>query len=164
MRSCDYFYQLNDDIKLVTPGWAEEFVDTLRSRSYIPDLGITGPLDSNNPRLMTQSFAHCTHHRIFGFYYPPEFSNWYSDDWATQVYGQRNTFWRKDVEVSHIVDRVHGPRYQISYEDKQHLETQISLCREAIARYVALHHPHAPSFLDSQIDPVLDRPVLGPGT
>ena len=55
---CEYFYQLNDDIKLVTPGWAEELVETLRSSSYLPNLGITGPLDTNNPRLMTHSFAH----------------------------------------------------------------------------------------------------------
>ena len=34
---------------------------------------------------MTQSFVHCTHLRIFGNYYPRQFKNWYSDDWATQV-------------------------------------------------------------------------------
>ena len=65
--------------------WAEEFVATLQSNPYVPNLGFAGPLDTNNPRLMTQSFAHCTHHEIFGYYYPTEFKNWYSDDWATQA-------------------------------------------------------------------------------
>jgi len=50
---------------------------------------------------MTQSFVHCTHLAVFGYYYPPHFRNWFSDDWATQVYGRANTFWRKDVEVHH---------------------------------------------------------------
>ena len=82
---CEYFFQLNDDIRLVSEGWAEELVGTLASNPYLPNLGIAGPLDTNNPRLMTQSFAHCTHHEIFGYYYPREFKNWYSDDWATQA-------------------------------------------------------------------------------
>ena len=73
----------------------------LQENSYLRNFGITGPRDTNNARLMTQSFAHCTHLRIFGWYYRPAFANWYSDDWATQVYGTKNTFWRRDVEVAH---------------------------------------------------------------
>ena len=77
----------------------------LQENSYLRNFGITGPRDTNNARLMTQSFAHCTHLRIFGWYYPPAFANWYSDDWATQVYGTKNTFWRRDVEVAHKLVR-----------------------------------------------------------
>ena len=157
---CDYFYQLNDDIRLVSRGWAEELVATLRTNPYVPNLGIAGPLDTNNPRLMTQSFAHCTHHAIFGFYYPRQFRNWYSDDWATQVYGKRNTFWRKDVEVFHQLAS-QGPRYQIAYEDKAQLRPQVLAGREAIARYVARAHPQAPSFRE-QLSDVIDAVVLPP--
>ena len=128
---CDYFYQLNDDIRLVSRGWAEELVATLRTNPYVPNLGIAGPLDTNNPRLMTQSFAHCTHGDVFGYYYPPHFRNWYSDDWATQAYGGRNTFWRKDIEVSHELAH-QGPRYAISYEDKQHLAAQVAAGRRSV--------------------------------
>ena len=67
--SDSYFYQLNDDLELLTPGWAPRFVRALRS-SDPPNFGITGPLDLNNERLMTQSFVHCTHLRALGFYYP----------------------------------------------------------------------------------------------
>jgi hypothetical protein len=52
---CDYYYQINDDIRLSTRGWATELVSTLRANPYVPNLGVTGPLDTNNPRLMTQS-------------------------------------------------------------------------------------------------------------
>ena len=83
---CDYYYQINDDIRLSSRGWATELTNTLRANPYVPNLGVTGPLDTNNPRLMTQSFVHCTHLAVFGYYYPPHFRNWFSDDWATQVY------------------------------------------------------------------------------
>jgi len=159
---CDYFYQLNDDIRLVSRGWADELVATLRANPYVSNLGIAGPLDTNNPRLMTQSFAHCTHGAVFGYYYPPHFRNWYSDDWATQVYGARNTFWRKDLEVSHELAH-QGPRYAISYDDKQHLAEQITLGRQTIDRYVAAHHPNVSRFVETQIDAAGDAPNLGPG-
>ena len=58
---------------------------------------------------MTQSFVHCTHLAVFGHYFPPQFHNWFSDDWATQVYGRRNSFWRKDVEVYHELTRTRTP-------------------------------------------------------
>lgn len=59
---------------------ARRFIQSLK-QSDPPDVGITGPLDLNNERLMTQSFASCKHYEIFGFYYPWHFKNWYSDDW-----------------------------------------------------------------------------------
>ena len=48
---CDYYYQINDDIRLSSRGWATELVGTLRANPYVPNLGVTGPLDTNNPRL-----------------------------------------------------------------------------------------------------------------
>ena len=72
-RACadgaSYFYQLNDDLKLLTEGWAPRFVGALRA-STPPDFGIAGPIDLNNEKLMTQSFVSCGHLRIFGYYYP----------------------------------------------------------------------------------------------
>ena len=67
-----YFYQLNDDLLLVTSGWAPRFVGALRASTPV-DFGITGPLDLNNERLMTQSFASCRHYNIFKYYYPWRF-------------------------------------------------------------------------------------------
>jgi hypothetical protein len=74
----------NDDLKLTTPDWAPRFVHALRA-SYPPNFGITGPLDLNNERLMTQSFVHCSHLQALGFYYPWRFKNWYSDDWCVRT-------------------------------------------------------------------------------
>ena len=41
------------------------------------------------------------------------FRNWYSDDWAAQLYAER-TYWLSDVEVDH--GETKGPRYDVSYE------------------------------------------------
>jgi len=71
-------------------------------RSSPPGFGIAGPLDLNNEKLMTQSFASCAHVRIFGFYYPWRFKNWFSDNWAAQLYAER-TYWLTDIEVLVVV-------------------------------------------------------------
>lgn len=36
---CDYMYQLNDDLELITPGWTTAFVKTLQHNPVHPDLG-----------------------------------------------------------------------------------------------------------------------------
>jgi GT2 family glycosyltransferase len=44
----DYFYQLNDDIRIETPNWSETFVNALRNNKFKSDFGATGPVDRNN--------------------------------------------------------------------------------------------------------------------
>ena len=80
------------------PRWAQRFVLALE-RSSPPGFGIAGPLDLNNEKLMTQSFASCAHVQALGFYYPWRFRNWFSDNWAAQLYAER-TFWLTDIEVA----------------------------------------------------------------
>lgn len=80
---CEYFYQLGDDIRIMDSGWEQEFIDNLQTTD---GLGVTGPLDMNNTRILTQSFTSRRHHDIFGFYFEPRISNWYCDDWITHVY------------------------------------------------------------------------------
>ena len=132
-----YFYQLNDDLRLITPRWAPRFVDALRS-STPPNFGIAGPLDLNNERLMTQSFAHCTHFRALGFYYPWRFKNWYSDDYAAQLYAER-THWLTDVEVDHSLTK--GPRYLISYEHARVVRPLVASSRARLCAYLRKQLP-----------------------
>jgi len=56
------------------------------------NFGIAGAVDQNNPATMTLSFSARKHIEIFGWYWPPEFKNWYSDNWAQQLYGKDYTF------------------------------------------------------------------------
>lgn len=92
----DYFYQLGDDIQIITNKSIDRFIETLQS---IDNIGVTGPLDINHPNLLTQSFVHRTHMDIFGFYYPHELTNWYCDNWIQEVYKPGRTIQLPDVYV-----------------------------------------------------------------
>jgi len=107
-NSCDYFYQCGDDIKFYDSEWSEKFVNVLKKNNNI---GVTGPLDLNNKKLLTQSFVHKTHYDIFGYYYPPSIKNWYVDDWIHQVYQPNNNFWLKEIKVRNSGG---PPRYQVN--------------------------------------------------
>jgi hypothetical protein len=85
----DYFYQVNDDVTVETPGWTSVFVKTLRDND---DFGVVGPNDRMwQCRLLTQSFVSRKHHEIFHWYFPLEIKDWYSDNWITSVYGPEGT-------------------------------------------------------------------------
>ncbi|KAJ8598651.1 hypothetical protein CTAYLR_003043 [Chrysophaeum taylorii] len=99
----DYVYQLNDDTILVSKDWLEILVESLRASPLAPNLGVAGPLDTNNERILTHAFVHRTHLDVFDAMFPPAFRNWWSDDWISAVYGARATFARKDVVVTHNV-------------------------------------------------------------
>ena len=102
----DYFFQCNDDTVrlerrrasfrrraalislasqpprvccqvIVSKGWADSFIAALSSNPVAPNLGITGPVDTNNDRIITHAFAHRTHVEIFdGRFFPAAFNNW----------------------------------------------------------------------------------------
>jgi hypothetical protein len=104
----DYFYQLNDDVELATSGWTGKFVKWLLDHS---GLGVVGPNDRLwSCALLTQSFVSRRHWDLFGFYFPPEIKDWYSDNWISQVYGGDNTKCIPDV---HIVNGAVSTRYDI---------------------------------------------------
>ena len=85
-KESEYLYQIGDDIKFITPGWEDYFIRKLRKTDNI---GVTGPLDLINTKILTQSFVHRTHLEIFGSYFPEEIENWFIDDWITLVYGHK---------------------------------------------------------------------------
>lgn len=55
---CDYFYQINDDTLIKTVGWAEVFTRELRNNPLGRNVGVTGPADTNNRRILTHAFVH----------------------------------------------------------------------------------------------------------
>ena len=99
----DYLYQLNDDTILVSKGWAETMIADLAGSMVAPNVGVAGPLDTNNERILTHAFVHRTHVDIFGAFFPPAFKNWWSDDWISAVYGAEATFAHRDVMITHNV-------------------------------------------------------------
>jgi len=100
----DYFYQVNDDTTIVTENWAPAFIRALAGNPFIPNFGVTGPIDQNNDLIFTHAFVHRTHIEVFGHLFPPSFKNWWSDDWISTVYGSTHTFRHTDVQIMHNVE------------------------------------------------------------
>jgi len=96
--------QVNDDTVMVSKDWARSFTEALRGNPVQPNLGVTGPVDTNNDRILTHAFTHRTHVEVFGgAFFPKSFKNWWSDDWISTVYGSLHTFRMYDVLVTHNV-------------------------------------------------------------
>ena len=61
----DYIYQLGDDIEFIDSNWEKYFINQLLNNDNI---GVVGPTDINNRSgILTQSFVHNTHYKIFEF-------------------------------------------------------------------------------------------------
>ena len=108
-NNCDYFFQCGDDIEFLTKGWINTSINKLIENNNI---GVTGPLDINNTRLLTQSFVSRKHMELFGYYFPEEIINWFCDDWINQIYICINHFYPLS---KYNCNNVGGnPRYNIN--------------------------------------------------
>ncbi len=88
-----YFYQVNDDLRLVTQGWLTKFARALDQNG---GFGVAGPADNFvgfNCTLLTQAMVTHKHFEIFGpEFYPSGLRDWKTDVWLSKVYGRENTF------------------------------------------------------------------------
>ena len=124
----DYLYQLNDDTILVSKGWPETLIGALAGSDLRPNLGVAGPLDTNNARILTHAFVHRTHVELFGCFFPVAFKNWWSDDWISAVYGSSATFARRDVVVTHNVQSQKTGawnRYDVDHAAQHQLHSEV---------------------------------------
>ena len=112
-HTCDYIYQLGDDIEFLDDGWEDSFIKKLKENKNI---GVVGPNDINNKKLLTQSFVHKTHLDIFGKYYPKEIKNWHIDDWITRVY--QPNFSQKILNKK-VKNSGGPPRYEVKRSTKE---------------------------------------------
>ena len=80
----DFMYRVNDDTELLTL-WTTPFIYALMQLS--PPYGAVGPLSyGTSNRILTHDFVHRTHMEVFEMnYYPPEFTDWWCDDWISVV-------------------------------------------------------------------------------
>jgi FkbM family methyltransferase len=125
-----HMMRVNDDTKFVTRGWTTMAIQKLGS---MKDIGVVGPTFSEgNTAIMVFDFVTRTHYGIHGFYYPPELSNWWADDWITRVYGKQSIK-IKGWRVQHIMK--HGMRYKVDEREADSLEQLIRRGRYAINRY-----------------------------
>ena len=80
----DYFLQIGDDVQFNNVGWMAAMTRTLDDQLGI---GVVGPSDHQwGCEIMTQAMVTRKHHDIFGWFYPPEIKDWYSDNWLQTTY------------------------------------------------------------------------------
>tara|TARA_B110001469_G_C9623715_1_gene311101 strand:+ start:468 stop:1265 length:798 start_codon:yes stop_codon:yes gene_type:complete len=132
-NNCDYIYQIGDDIKILTSGWEDIFIERLQKNNNI---GVVGPIDINNKKILTQSFVHKTHLNIFGDYFPKRIKNWYIDDWITEVYKPNYSHQINNIYVKNIGG---SPRYEVKKTENNY-ETELKLGRNKLNKYFNLNN------------------------
>jgi hypothetical protein len=46
MNGDDYFYQINDDVKITASNWAPTFINKLQNNPFLKNFGMLGPKDT----------------------------------------------------------------------------------------------------------------------
>lgn len=131
LEGYDYFYRVNDD-SAMKGRWASALTARLRATH---DFGVVGTFDQGNPRIFTHSMVGRPHLEVFGYYFPFEFGNYWSDDWITDVYEPPYMHRAYDVEVKH---HIHAERYKVEHARKRLLTEMVTLCRRRWKAYLCL--------------------------
>ncbi|KAI3644096.1 hypothetical protein MP228_010260 [Amoeboaphelidium protococcarum] len=106
-EGADYYYQVNDDLKIETAGWASYFTTQLDVNE---GLGVAGPSDAKwKCSLLTQAMVSRRHFDIFGFFFPLEIKDWYSDFWITRLYEPKHKYCSQEVIANNLQNQ--GVRY-----------------------------------------------------
>ena len=79
----EYFYQCGDDIWFENKDWIKDCILQMKKQN---DIGICGPMNPPNYRILTQTFVSRKHYEIFKCYFPVQIKNWWCDDWINYVY------------------------------------------------------------------------------
>lgn len=158
----DYFYQVNDDLDIQSPGWAPEMTAMLRGNANI---GVVSPWDLRNTGPFTQAMVHRTHFNAFATFYPKEIQNWYSDDWIKRIYcagsdeeNDCSTLVSGDCSGNAFRSRNHkvlntnaeGTRYKPVHVVAEDFAALVTRSRKLISEMVATH-PHKNSCVNGTI-------------
>jgi len=130
----EYLVRLNDDSEITSMGWLPLAVHQLLAYNP-PNVGVVGPVcREGKTSILTHDMVHRTHLDIFQTYYPPQFHNWYVDDWISEVYGRDRTTKIPGWTVHHHVG---PPRYNPIMVDNRTLQQTIKEGRERIMAYLS---------------------------
>lgn len=136
-RGADYIIRVNDDTEFTGVGWLTSAMGALQG--FKPtNFGVVGPTcQQGNMKILTHDMVHRTHLDIFKDYYPPEFDNWWLDDWVSNVYGSRHTQKLKTWTVIHHTD-AYGQRYKESREQANILPQILIRSKQQIIDFLTL--------------------------
>ena len=131
----EYIVRVNDDTEFLTPGWLSAGVQELR-RMCPQNIGVVGPTcNDGNTRILTHDMVHKTHIEIFKNYYPPEFDNWWVDDWISMVYGPTRTLRLRQWGVKHHT-AAHGQRYTTDQSQASKLTSLVQEGRKVLSDHL----------------------------
>lgn len=130
----DFLYRVNDDTEMLSL-WANVLTHTLVVLT--PPYGVVGPVaHGTDNRILTHDFVHRTHMEVFDMnYYPPEFTDWWCDDWISVVYGNQRTFFAEKALVTHHTG-AHGQRYAVDGSVEKKLTGLVEQGRRMIRKWM----------------------------
>jgi hypothetical protein len=140
--SIDYFYQLADDVELVTEGWTSKLIQEI---NVFNGFGLVGPIDVINyqqrvnggsPLILENVFITRKHYDTFGFLFHPEVKNWYCDQLLTDIYRESNKV--KICTDVIIKNNIRDVRYNIIVDDKlkNNYASYVQQCRSLLKKKV----------------------------
>ncbi len=104
----DYFYQIGDDIKMLTP-WVDKFIEILSGRDNkgvvggCHDANYYGRINQKKTPVIENAFVHRKHYQIFNTFFNKSIENWYCDDWITEVYKPNLSTLCVDIKVVNTI-------------------------------------------------------------
>lgn len=118
-------------------GWQRAMIETLEGHEP-SNFGVGGPTSSNdNQEVFTHDMVHRTHLDVFdGLYYPLTLSDWWMDDWITQVYGFPHSKHASRIPDAQIVHHVGAKRYQVNSLNSHLLREEVALGKRIVQQYL----------------------------
>jgi FkbM family methyltransferase len=153
----EFLVRVNDDTEFVTPGWVRLGIEALAAFEP-PNVGVVGPVcREGKTDILTHDMVHRTHLTIFDTYYPPEFSNWYVDDWISRVYGAARTRRHEGWVVRH---RLTPTRYVPQTKEVAKLEDFVKNGRHQIQNKIIGNTQRQHQNEESVADTIVHNPRL----
>ena len=139
----DYFFQVNDDLTLETPGWLTRYTGDLDLNGGFGVAGPYDPFNNINCEILTQAMVSRKHWDIFGTLYPVALKDWKTDRWLTHVYNDdraiggygNNTF----CSLDHVA-RNGGAKTRYKHCEFLSWVLYLEEGRERIRSYLANHN------------------------
>ncbi len=139
-RGWDYFYRVNDDSELLSPGWSSKFEAAFQSMRPVPFLGTVAPKDiSYDGQTLAHNCVHRMHIETFGFMFPYSLPNQWSDNWAGDVYRGGDPATRMAIQLMDCLIHHHGipPRYDNRFGGQPVFQRQLEIDKELLSTRIA---------------------------
>jgi len=107
----DYFFQVNDDIRILTTGWDQAMKKAMQQ---LDGFGVTGPQMEGSwsgAMLFTEACVGRLHVCFLDGFFPSTFKNWFTDNWVTELY----TKFGRSAATDVYIQNPHQHRYTIDY-------------------------------------------------